>query len=76
MVPKELESLSEYMPTISDIEAGRCFVVILHGVGGRPTDTQNMASKMFLVRPMQYLVSYLAHAVLLRQSDRLKLAAL
>ena len=51
---KELESLSEYMPNISDIEA-RTLALRLYYMevveGKSPTNAQNMVSKMFLVSP-------------------------
>ena len=51
---KELESLSEYMPNISDIEA-RMLALRLYYMevveGKSPTNAQSMVSKMFLVSP-------------------------
>eukprot|EP00731_Ephydatia_muelleri_P024605 Em0016g876a len=51
---KELASLSEYMPNISDIEA-RMLALRLYYMevveGKSPTNAQNMVRKMFLVSP-------------------------
>ena len=48
MLP-EIESLSEYMPNISDIEAWTLALRLYYMVveGKSPTNAQNMVSKMF-----------------------------
>ena len=50
---KELASLSEYMPNISDIEARMLALRLyyMEVVEGKSTNAQNMVSKMFLVSP-------------------------